>query len=426
MNKINRLILTLLFVPITIGAQTLEECRTLARQNYPELKRYNLIAETEQFNLSNVAKAWLPQIVVSGQATYQSATPTYPEEFSAMMAVYGINMTGLRKDQYKLAVDISQNLWDGGMSKANQAIIKADAAYQKSQTEVAIYALQSRIDDLYFGILLLDKQVEQTYNLITVLEGNLTRITAYQKNGVALQADVDAVEAELLSAQQKLGQIEACRSNYRRMLEIFIGRQLTDKKLKIPAKQNINNRQSARPEFAMFDSQYQLLDKKRQAIQTSLMPRFSAFAQGYYGYPGMDMFKDMMSRKWTLNAIVGVRMSWSITPFYTKKNDIAKINSAQEQVNLQRDIFQFNSNLQTAQEDGEISRLQGMLDNDKKIVELRKSIRQAAESKLKNGTIDATDLLRKIADENNAIINHATHEIELLQAIYKLKNTLNQ
>ena len=57
-------------------AQSLDECRRLAREHYPEIRQYDLIAETEQYDLSNAARAWIPQVVLSGQATYQSATPT--------------------------------------------------------------------------------------------------------------------------------------------------------------------------------------------------------------------------------------------------------------------------------------------------------------------------------------------------------------
>jgi outer membrane protein TolC len=376
--------------------------------------------------LSNAAKAWIPQVVLSGQATYQSATPTYPERFSDLMSAYGIEMTGLRNDQYKLAVDVSQNIWDGGLTRANKAIAKADAAEQRSRVDVSLYQLKMRVDQLYFGILLLDERVAQVKNAINVLESNLGRMKSYQKNGVARQSDVDAVEAELLTTLQTLKQIEASRSSYRRMLEVFIGSKLSDATLKRPEMAEVESRVSARPELAMFDAQTNLLSSKRQALRASLMPRFSAFAQGFYGYPGLDMFKDMMSSKWTLNALVGVRMTWNLSAFYTKKNDIAKLNTAGQQVALQRDVFLFNTQMQTVQDDGEIDRLKSAIEDDKRIVELRKSVRIAAESNLKNGMIDATDLLQKIADENNALLNLSTHEIELLQAIYRLKTTLNQ
>ena len=411
---------------LTSRAQTLEECCNLAREHYPEIRQYDLIAETEQYNISNAARAWIPQVVLSGQATYQSATPTYPEAFNAMIAANGLDMSGIRKDQYKVAIDVSQNIWDGGQSKANREIAEAEAAVERSRVDVSLYDLQSRIQNLYFGILLLDERVAQTETLIEVLDANLNRIRTYYKNGVAMQSDIDAVEAELLTARQTLSQVEASRTSYRRMLEVFIGQPLTDKTLTRPAMVEVASRTSARPELTMFEAQSNILSAQRNAITASVMPRFSAFVQGYYGYPGLDMFKSMVSAEWTLNAIVGVRMSWNIGAFYTKKNNLNKLDAAERQISVQRDIFLFNTQMQTTQDDGEIARLRSALEDDNRIVKLRRSVRMAAESRLENGVIDATDLLRKIADETTATLNRSTHEIELLQATYRLKTTLNQ
>mgnify|MGYP003396775746 FL=1 len=376
--------------------------------------------------MSNAAKAWIPQVTFSGQATYQSATPTYPEAFSAMMQSNGIHMSGIRKDQYKIAVDVSQHIWDGGKSKAGRALAEAEAEELRRKTDVSLYDIQSRVDNIYFGILLLDERQAQTEALIALLESNLARMRTYYKNGVAMQTDVDILEAELLTARQTLGQVESSRSSYRRMLEIFIGQALTSPRLERPTMKELGSRTSARPELALFDAQTNKLEAQRKAIHASLMPRFSAFAQGYYGYPGLDMFKSMTSSDGTLNALVGLRMSWNIGTFYTKKNNLEKLNIAQKQIAVGRDIFLFNTEMQTIQEDGEIERLRKALEDDNRIVELRQRVRKAAESQLVNGVIDTTDLLRKITDETTANLNRSTHEIELLQAIYKLKTTLNQ
>ena len=398
----------------------------MAREHYPEIKQYDLISETEQYNLSNAARAWIPQIALSAQATYQSATPTYPEAFSSIMQANGIEMVGIRKDQYRVALDISQNLWDGGVSKANRALAEAEAAEQRSRVDVSLYELQSRVDNLYFGILLLDERVAQTEALIAVLESNLARMRTYYDNGVAMQADVDTIEAELLTARQTLGQVESSRTSYRRMLELFIGQPLTSESLERPAMTTPASRSSMRPELALFEAQEGKILAQRRAINSSVMPRFSAFAQGYYGYPGMDMFKSMVSPDWSLNGLIGLRMSWNIGAFYTKKNNLDKLTTAESQIAVQRDIFLFNTEMQTTQDDGEIERLRRAVEDDDRIVELRRRVRMAAESQLENGVIDATDLLRKITDETTATLNRTTHEIELLQAIYRLKTTLNQ
>lgn len=419
-------ILFSIFIVINVNAQTLDECRRLAREHYPEIKQYNLISLTEQYNLSNAARGWIPQILIAGQATYQNATTNYPDAFKAMLQANGIDAEGLQKEQYRVAVDISQNIWDGGESKAKRDIASAEAAEQRSQVDVSLNQLQSRVDALYFSILLLDERIAQTEAQIGILDSNLSRMIAYYNNGVAMQSDVDAVEAELLTARQMLAQIESSRASYRKILEIFIGQELSSETLIRPEMTLIADRTIIRPELKLFNALENKIEAQRAAINSSIMPRLSLFAQAYYGYPGLDLFESMSSTKWTPNAIVGVRMYWSISSFYTKKNNFNKLNTALQQVAVQRDVFLFNTQMQIAQEDGEIARLRKALEDDARIVELRRSVRMAAESKLRNGVINPTDLLQKIAEETTAVLNKNMHEIELLQAIYRLKNTLNQ
>lgn len=419
-------ILFSIFIVINVNAQTLDECRRLAREHYPEIKQYNIISLTEQYNLSNAARGWIPQILIAGQATYQNATTNYPDAFKAMLQANGIDAEGLQKEQYRVAVDISQNIWDGGESKAKRDIASAEAAEQRSQVDVSLNQLQSRVDALYFSILLLDERIAQTEAQIGILDSNLSRMIAYYNNGVAMQSDVDAVEAELLTARQMLAQIESSRASYRKILEIFIGQELSSETLIRPEMTLIADRTIIRPELKLFNALENKIEAQRAAINSSIMPRLSLFAQAYYGYPGLDLFESMSSTKWTPNAIVGVRMYWSISSFYTKKNNFNKLNTALQQVAVQRDVFLFNTQMQIAQEDGEIARLRKALEDDARIVELRRSVRMAAESKLRNGVINPTDLLQKIAEETTAVLNKNMHEIELLQAIYRLKNTLNQ
>lgn len=410
---------------ITLHGQTLDECRRLAREHYPEIRQYDLIALTEQYDLSNAARAWIPQVTLSGQASWQSDTPTFPGALGEILASRGLQMEGIRREQYCAAIDVSQTIWDGGHSRATKELAQAEAAEERLRTEVDLYALQSRVDDLYFGILLLDERLTQTTVQISLLESNLARMRSCVANGTATKSDADAIEAELLTVRQTLEQIEASRASYCRMLEIFIGQPLAAEGLERPAEPALGD-VLLRPELALFEVQAQRIDVRRKALNSALMPRFSAFAQGYYGYPGLDMFQSMRSSNGTLNALVGVRMSWNIGAFYTRRNDLGKLRTARQQIDIQRDIFHFNTRLQTTREEGEIARLRKAVASDTRIVELRRAVRVAAESQLENGVIDTTDLLRKITDETTAALNRSTHEIELLQTLYQLKHTLNQ
>lgn len=409
----------------TLHGQTLDECRRLAREHYPEIRQYDLIALTEQYDLSNAARAWIPQVTLSGQASWQSDTPTFPGALGEILASRGMQMEGIRQEQYRAAIDVSQTIWDGGHTRAAKEMARAEAAEKRQRTEVDLYALQSRVDDLYFGILLLDERLTQTTAQISLLESNLARMRSCVANGLATQSDANAIEAELLTVRQTREQIETSRASYGRMLELFIGQPLAAEGLERPAEPALGDG-SQRPELALFEARDQRIDVQHQALNSALMPRFSAFAQGYYGYPGLDMFQSMRSSEGNLNALVGVRMSWNIGAFYTRRNDLGKLRTARQQIDIQRDIFHFNTRLQTTREEGEIARLRKAVASDSRIVELRRAVRMAAESQLENGVIDTTDLLRKITDETTAMLNRSTHEIELLQALYQLKHTLNQ
>ena len=416
-----------LLAGLSAGAQvTLDECRRLAREHYPEIRQYDLVRRTEEYTLSNARRAWLPQLSLAAQATWQTEVPSFPNALAGMLVQQGIDMPGMNKDQYKAALELNQTLWDGGKSEADKRIARAEAAEQARSADVDLYALQGRVDNLFFGILLLDERIAQTQLTLDLLRSNLEKVRALQRNGVAMQSDADAVEAELLTVNQQLTQVAASRDSYRRMLEIFTGRPLGGEQLERPDASEPRSMESSRPELALFDATADKLTAQERLVKAATRPHFGLFAQGYYGYPGMDYFQSMMSPDWSWNAMAGVKMSWNFGAYYTRKNSLAKLRTAKEQVEMQREIFLFNTRLQTAEESGDIARLRKALADDDRIVALRRSVREAAESKLRNGVIDTDDLLRKITDEAAAATARSAREIELLKTIYELKHTINR
>lgn len=409
------------------GAQpTLDECRRLAREHYPEIRQYDLIRQTKEYTLSNANKSWIPQVAFAAQATWQTAVPTLPDALTGMLSQQGVAIPGINKDQYKIALELNQTIWDGGKTKADKRIAEAEAEEQNRATDVDFHTLEGRVDNLYFGILLLDERVRQTRLTIELLRSNLEKVRSLQRNGVAMQTDADAVEAELLTVGQQLTQIEASRASYRQMLEIFIGRELGGQQLILPDTEQPVSYDNARPELALFDAKIEKLTAQEKLVKASTRPRFGLFAQGYYGYPGMDFFESMMNSDWSWNAMFGVKMSWNFGAYYTKKNSLNKLRTAKRQVDVQREVFLFNTQLQTTAENGDIARLRKALADDDRIVALRRSVREAAESKLRNGVIDTNDLLRKITEEATAATARSAREIELVKTIYELKHTINQ
>lgn len=421
------LLLTSLLASLAVCAQpSVERCKEMAREHYPLIRRYGLIEQSRDYTLSNAARAWLPQVTLSGQATLQSDVVSWPEEFESMLAMQGLDMPGIRRDQYKVQIDVQQTLWDGGKSRTDRAIAEGEAAQDRMSTEVELYAVDSRVEDIYFGILLMQEQQRQIGEMMQRLQTNLDQVNALVENGMAMQADADAVEVQLLTQRQSLGQVEARLQSFRRILGLFIGEELGEAPLPMPVAEEPVGYDSERPELRLMDAQMALLQAREQMVDVSLAPRVALFAQGYYGYPGLNMFENMVSHRWTLNGIVGVRMNWNISSLYTSKTSRRQLQNARDNVMLQREVFAFNSRLQAEQESAEVRRIREAIADDDRIVALRSRVREAAEVRLQEGMIDTHDLLGKISDETSAKIARSTHQIELVKAIYDLKHTLNK
>ena len=421
------LLLTSLLASLAVCAQpSVERCKEMAREHYPLIRRYGLIEQSRDYTLSNAARAWLPQVTLSGQATLQSDVVSWPEEFESMLAMQGLDMPGIRRDQYKVQIDVQQTLWDGGKSRTDRAIAEGEAAQERMSTEVELYAVDSRVEDIYFGILLMQEQQRQIGEMMQRLQTNLDQVNALVENGMAMQADADAVEVQLLTQRQSLGQVEARLQSFRRILGLFIGEELGEVPLPMPVAEEPVGYDSERPELRLMDAQMALLQAREQMVDVSLAPRVALFAQGYYGYPGLNMFENMVSHRWTLNGIVGVRMNWNISSLYTSKTSRRQLQNARDNVMLQREVFAFNSRLQAEQESAEVRRIREAIADDDRIVALRSRVREAAEVRLQEGMIDTHDLLGKISDETSAKIARSTHQIELMKAIYDLKHTLNR
>ena len=414
-------------LPVAGDQLTLEECQQLAQENYPLLKRYNLIQQTTEYSLQNINRGYLPQLVFSGQATYQSDVATLPELLTNLLAQNGYAVKGLDKDQYRIALDLNQIIWDGGNLKAQKENVTAQGEIQTKQTDVDMYNIRERINNLYFGILLIEDKIRLNQDLQTLLQSNCDKLESMRQNGTAMQADVNAIRAEYLKTNQQLTELTSMRQSFQQMLTLFIGKQVTANTTLLKPNATLPiSLENLRPELQMFDAQLQQTEAQRRLLNSGVRPRLSLFAQGFYGYPGYNMFEDMFNHDFSLNGLVGVRLSWNISKLYTHKNDKRKLVLAQNQIENAREVFLFNNQLQSTQEQEAIERYRKMMSEDDEIIRLRTSVRQAAEAKLKHGVIDVNNLLQEITRENQACTNQSSHEIEMLKHIYELRHTVNQ
>ena len=427
MKRIYSLILLLMCINFYSRADvTLDYCLERAEANYPTIKKYALVENLTTLNLSEINRGWLPSIGLSAQGNIQNVVPAFPSVLRNMLAQNGFELKGMGKLQYKVAAELNQTIWDGGSSKASREVERAYLNQSKAALDVELYAIRSQVENLFFGILLIQEQMKQTESTINLLSANLQQLKSMIQNGVAMQSDADMIEAQYLTLCQNLTSARTSMEGYRAVLSIYIGEDLGQQVLKCPDAAIPQSAESARPELSLFDKQIARNIAQVKAIDTSVMPRIGFFTQAYYGYPGYNYFESMTNRTLSFNIMAGVKVSWSIDGFYTKNLKREKLAEDRDIINVDREKFLFNSNIQSTRELSEINAIAEVMKEDARIVELRSKVRRSAESQLQNGIIDATALLSKINDENQAKLNAAYHKIQHVQNIYKLKNTLNQ
>ena len=424
--NMKKIMISLALIILSSGswAQTLEECQQAAEKNYPLIKQYGLIAKTTQLTVKNIQKGRLPQVTASAQATYQSAVTAWPESMQSMYQQMGLNMKGLSKDQYKIGIDLQQTIYDGGAISSQRNIAQQEGKVQEAQTETNLYQVRRRVNEMYFSLLLLNEQIQLNEDVKALLQSSEKKLSAMVKGGTAATSDLDNVRAERLSVEQQNENLKQQKQMLQRMLSVFCGLEVNNTQK--PAPVQIASSVNHRPEMRLYNSQLELTEAKEKALDTQLRPKLGLFAQGFYGYPGLNMFEDMMNRKWSLNGIVGIKLSWTVSAFYTHKNDKARLSAQREMIENAREVFLFNNKLEEIQQNENINRYQTMMKSDDEIIVLRTNVRKAAESKLTHGIIDVISLLREINNENAAKTQQSIHEIDMLKEMYNLKYTNNE
>lgn len=421
MNTRKLIFTVIAFTSFVLGVNsqtlTLQEAQEKASKNYPAVARYNVIEKTKNFDLSNANMAYLPQLSLGAQATWQS------EVTKLAIEMPNLEIPVPDKDQYKVFADVNQVIWDGGKINSQKKIIEANAQVEKNKLDTEVYALKERVNNLYFGILLLNEQLELQTALDNELQRNYDVVQSYIKNGVANEADLSAVKIEQLKSKQERVKKETSRKAYIQTLSVLIGEKLSfETKFQKPA--DLNQMESGldnRPEMKLFEAQQKLIETQKSLLTSKNMPVIGAFAQAGYGKPALNMFDN----KFKPYFLGGVRLSWNIGNLYTLSNDKKKIDLKQEVLESQRKTFLFNLKNQLPQQQIEIERYKLTMKEDNEIIKLRKLIRESAQAKVQNGTMSVADMLREVTEEEAAKQAKALHEIQYLLSQYTLKNTTN-
>ena len=415
-NKCSWLMIVLVSIVQTANAQTvltIEDCIRNAETNYPLVRQYDLIEQSKNYSVSNIAKSYLPQVSLNSQATYQSDVTQLSLDMSSLP--FDLDIPTMSKDQYRATIDVSQQIWDGGITNAKRQLIQKNSEIEKQSVEVSLHTVKTKVIQLYFSILAIEKQL----GLLDLAEKNLLsskNITqSMLDNGTAMPGDINLINVEILNIDKKKIEQNALKKAYITMLGLFINQSLTDDvSLQTPVNSQALSKEINRSELRLYDAQNSLFDIQHKLTNAHSTPKIGLFVQGGYGRPGLNMLDDNFKSF----ALGGIRLTWNISSFYTQKNDKRLIEQKRQSMMVQRETFLFNTNVELTQEEAEINKLKELIRKEEEIVQLRTQIKEQSESKYSNGVYQINELIRDVNSENQAMQNKALNEILYLMKIY--------
>jgi outer membrane protein TolC len=388
-------------------AQTLsiDSCYVLAVKNYPLIKQYDLIEKTKEFTLSNAGKAYLPQVSITAIEGYIFGG------FPSSSGGSNFKFIGLGQ--------VNQTIWDGGATKTQKNIINASSEADKASVDVQLHDLRSRVNQLYFGILLVDEQLEQLQIQDTILSNNIGRIKLLNDNGLAYKTDVDEIRVDQLKLDQQRTEFNYTRNGYVTMLSLLIGVKINGQTtLQKPLVNNgLADMQIIRPEVSLYKSQRNLVNAQAGMQRVNLMPKIGLLGAGVVLAPPINLGPSKLSTV----GVVGLSASWNISALYKNSNEKQLTQQELNKINVQEETFLFNVNLQMAQTSADIEKQKAILAEDDEIVTLRQTIRQGYQLKYDTGAGPLIDLLNATEKESDARSQKSLHEMQLLMTMYDYK-----
>jgi outer membrane protein TolC len=405
MRTLSILLLTVgLFQSTAFGQVTLEECLTKARENYPMIKQYELIEKSKGYTLSNANKSYLPQLDVTVIGGVISGLPSFSPPGTESSSSVDFNMISV--------IQLNQVIWDGGITKAIKQMTEAGSEIEKADLEVALYSIRERVNNLFFGILLIEEQTKQLDYLKTVMTRNIDRVEVAIESGTAFKSDLDEIKVELINIDQKKEELLSNRSAYISVLSAMIGELISEESdfIKPEMTDDLLTLVNNRPELRLFQNREYLIEAQQAVNKSQLYPKIGLLGLGTYIAPGVAFGTSDLTNVF----VGGLSLNWSIGGLYKNGNNKKLAEIDLQKVAVQRETFLFNNKLETTQTQRELTKYTTLIDQDREIIELKTRIKKAYEVKYENGVSTLAELLDRTNDESVARQNLIVHEIQYL------------
>jgi len=390
---------------------TLDYCLSRAEANHPLFDQYDLLASSSALKIKNLNKNFLPEMNINGDAHYQSDVVEVP------VIIPQFAPEPLDKDWYKISLDVSQMIYDGGLAKRNRDVEYIDNEINQQNVRIDLYRLKEKVIGVYFNIISLQESGELLNVTRQNLQSRLKEVESGVKNGVVLSSNAEILKAELLKLDQREIEIEAGISSGYKVLSILTGDTIVNGTALQWANPVIASYLPGhyRPEFNLFSLQQQKAESMKMLSSSRLIPKLLAYGQAGYGRPGFNMLLNEFDDFY----IIGAKLSWNFYNWNKTRNEKSILDLQKEIVASSSESFDQNLSVDLERKMTEIAKIEALIPKDEEIVNIRTGIVQTYASQLQNGVITATEYITELYAETEAKLNLKIHQVQLARAKYE-------
>ena len=394
---------------------SLQQCLLSTEQNYPLSDQKILLVAANELKLEIIQLGFLPQFMLNGQVSYQSDVTSLP------ITLPNVSIPQTSKDWYKLNVDISQLIYDGGALKQQQELERSQVNIDVKSIEIELYKVKEMVQSAYFNYLLLQENKRTILLLQDELNEKLKSIESAVRNGIMQASNRDNLKAELIKIAQNLFELELGLESAIKSLNVLTGMQITkDQIFAVPETQHEISIQNNRPELEFFDLQKSKIEVLKEMTSLKRKPKIMGFGQAGYGRPGLNM----LSNDFEPYYMIGARLNWNIFDWKKTKKEIRTFEIQAQIIDKNKESFNTNLEILLDKKKIEINRLKSLIESDGQIVDLKKNVAMAASSQFENGLITATEYLLEKNAETKAVMNLHLHKVQLKYAQVDYEYTL--
>jgi outer membrane protein TolC len=391
---------------------TLEFCYQQIQKTYPLIRQAGLLEKSSDLRTKNLNKNYLPQFNVNGSATWQNEVTEVVIPLPAGLP----QLSGpvIPKDQYKLTLDINENIYDGNITNYQKKLEKFNLNVDKKSVDASLYLLKDQVNQFYFSILLNQQNINIFKETRKQLESKLKEMESAVKNGALLQMNADLIKAEIIKLEQNTYELAMDRLGSIRMLSELISMPMDENssfktpRMAIPGL----NYENKRIEYEIYGIQRDRANLMKNMVTTKWNPKFWAFGQFGLGRPGYNFLSSDIAPMLT----VGAKITWNPWNWNANRNEKKIYDIQGDILKNQQESFDKNLRVTTQKNIADITKLSDLILKDQELIDLRAGITKTASSQLTNGVITSSDFILRINDETQARMGLEIHKIQLIKA----------